>query len=119
MSELERVESSCAVGTSLLGYVHCSLTRVVEIFGPPDSGADCKTSCEWVLKDSHGQIVTLYDYRRKPSRANAIHKWHVGGTDQATEAVRTLCARLGSSFTSWAEAMEASLRARAAARRRR
>lgn len=82
-----------SIGTSLCGYVKTSYSKLVELFGEPNSDGDgYKVSTEWVLK-CHKGIVTIYDYKStalyddetlsvEAFRELPEYNWHIGGNSQ-------------------------------------
>lgn len=73
-------------GTSLQGYVDCSYSLLVDLFGQPMSGGD-KTNAKWTVKTSDGVVITIYDWK---SEIDPIHNtdWHIGGfSDKAVDAL--------------------------------
>ena len=77
------------VGTSLQGYVECSYSLLVQLFGSPMEGGD-KSKAEWVVKTDDGVVFTIYDWK---SDVDPIHntEWHIGGfNDMAMEAIHEI-----------------------------
>ena len=73
-------------GTSLMGYVHTTYDRLVEVFGEPthyESG-DGKVTAEWDIEfiDDEGDThkATVYDWKQYDlGTPNAEYDWNIGG----------------------------------------
>ena len=52
-------------GSSLIGYVNIAPAKLLDIFGEPEDGDDCKVSGEYVfaLEDDPDFGFTLYDWK--------------------------------------------------------
>lgn len=77
------------IGTSLQGYVQCSYSLLVQLFGSPMEGSD-KSKAEWVVKTDDDVVFTIYDWK---SDVDPIHNtdWHIGGfNDNAMEAIHEI-----------------------------
>lgn len=78
--------------TAFIGYLDTSFENLVKHFGLPNCiGDDYKVSTEWILKDSKGRIITIYDYKETNLYDNGLptveqfrkwksYQWHIGGT---------------------------------------
>src|SRR5689334_4275323 len=88
-------------GTSLQGYLDVPFSRVVEVFGEPNTDVDgYKVAFEWRIVFADGTVASIYDYKASalydddnPSpeqmRKNDFSDWHVGGkSKRADELVR-------------------------------
>lgn len=73
------VTNALAAGTSLVGYVHTTYDRLVDILGEPrDGSADGKTTASWTIKFEDGSIATIYDWKQ-PQTPTQDYQWHIGG----------------------------------------
>lgn len=82
--------TSEADGTSLQGYIACSYSLLVELFGTPTKGDGYKTQVEWVVKTDDGVLFTIYDWKETVDPLN-ITEWHIGGNSiKAIEAVHDI-----------------------------
>lgn len=90
------------VGTSRQGTIDVPFSRVVEVFGEPDTDVDgYKVAFEWAITFPDGTIASIYDYSASslydddlPSpeqmRKDDYSDWHIGGVrdGRAVELVR-------------------------------
>lgn len=82
---------SDVTGTCLQGYITTTYAQLVETFGEPSHDGDgYKTDAEWVLSDSRGNVVTIYNYKDgKNYNGNngldveEITDWHIGGRNES------------------------------------
>jgi hypothetical protein len=73
----------------LMGYVETTYDKLVEVFGEPVEGGD-KTTAEWYIKFSDGQMANIYDYKTDYT-PKYLFPWHVGGkTTEILEKVASL-----------------------------
>jgi len=79
MSNWKKANASERGMTSYMGSVNTTYSRLVEIFGRPNSySGDGKTNSEWVIKFDNGEIATIYDYK-EPITPTDDYDWHIGG----------------------------------------
>jgi len=72
-------KTTSADGTSLMGYLPTTYSKLVELFGEPKGGSsDGKTTCEWCLEFEDGTVVTVYDWKQE-STPTSLYNWSVGG----------------------------------------
>jgi len=83
----------------LAGYVETSFENLVRHFGLPNgNGDDYKVSTEWLLEESSGLIISIYDYKETnlydgglPSvdqfRRQKSYNWHIGGSQKGVEII--------------------------------
>ena len=82
-----------ANGTSLQGYITCSYSLLVELFGSPMEGDGYKTQAEWIVKTDDDIVFTVYDWKESTDPLN-ITEWHIGGNSaKAVEAVHDIVNR--------------------------
>lgn len=84
--------------SSLIGYVSAPYSKLVEVFGEPNSKGDqYKVDVEWVLEFQDGTVATIYNWKNGPSycglRGESVEEmteWHVGGfSDRAVSLVES------------------------------
>lgn len=68
-----------ASGTWLIGDIHISYKKLVELFGKPDSIN--WNNAEWVLKSDKGKILRLYPYYGIGDYKDNDF-WKIAGTDE-------------------------------------
>lgn len=76
-------------GTSLVGYVNTTYSKLFEKFGEPfDDGY--KTDAEWEIEFSDGKVATIYNWKNGKNYNGSegldiddITKWHIGGFDKS------------------------------------
>lgn len=73
---LRPTEPYAGNGTFLVGTVHATLSRLVDVFGPPNEEDDGDYGPGWVLEDDWGNVVTVYG---RHGCSHLSHVWHVGG----------------------------------------
>lgn len=70
--------------TGFKGEFPIAFAELVEIFGQPKYGPNCrdldKTTCEWALTFEDGTIATIYDYKTDWTPMGE-YEWHIGGHD--------------------------------------
>ncbi len=72
-------KSTSVEGTSLMGHVTTTHSKLVELFGEPKGGsADGKTTCEWVLEFENGVVGTIHDWKTE-STPKELYDWCIGG----------------------------------------
>lgn len=76
-------------GTSLVGYVNTTYSKLFEKFGEPfDDGY--KTDAEWEIEFSDGKVATIYNWKNGKNYNGSegldlddITEWHIGGFDNS------------------------------------
>jgi hypothetical protein len=76
-------------GTSLVGYVNTTYSKLFEKFGKPfDNGY--KTDAEWKIEFSDGKVAAIYNWKNgkkyngsKGLDLDDITVWHIGGFDNS------------------------------------
>lgn len=76
-------------GTSLVGYVNTTYSKLFEKFGEPfDDGY--KTDAEWAIEFSDGKVATIYNWKNGKNYNGSegldlddITVWHIGGFDKS------------------------------------
>lgn len=76
-------------GTSLVGYVNTTYSKLFEKFGEPfDDGY--KTDAEWEIEFSDGKVATIYNWKNGKNYNGSegldlddITVWHIGGFDKS------------------------------------
>ena len=68
-----------ATGTGLRGYARTTYSTLVEKLGLPNHTQGDKHTVLWVLEDSDGNIVTVYDWKQGKT-PKGEYDWHVGGS---------------------------------------
>lgn len=76
-------------GTSLVGYVNTTYSKLFEKFGEPfDDGY--KTDAEWEIEFSDGKVATIYNWKNEKNYNGSegldlddITVWHIGGFDNS------------------------------------
>lgn len=53
-----------ATGTSLVHHIKASYLELFELFGEPQECDGEKISGRWLFEDSHGNIFTVYDWKK-------------------------------------------------------
>src|SRR6266403_394819 len=79
--DYKKTNSMKANATSFHGVtVECSYDSLVKIFGEPTAIGGDKTNAEWVLENSDGKILTIYDYKESfnPITSRGSFEWHIG-----------------------------------------
>ena len=90
--KFKKANPKSANGTSLMGEIDVSYTKLCKVFGEEHSSGDgYKTDAEWCLKfDDNGQVViaTIYNYKsgknyngNRGTATSRIRDWHIGGHD--------------------------------------
>jgi hypothetical protein len=69
-----------SLGSSLQGYLPKPTTfeELAGMLGEPLPAGD-KTLAEWVVRFGDGTVATVYDYKNRGMRREALVSWHVGG----------------------------------------
>ena len=67
-----------ASGTSLMGYVTTSYSRLCEVFGAPCRFYGDKVNAEWSLRFEDGTRATVYDWK-EDEIPMGDYQWHIGG----------------------------------------
>lgn len=76
-------------GTSLVGYVNTTYSKLFEKFGEPtDDGY--KTDAEWRIEFSDGKVAAIYNWKNGKKYNGSegldiddITEWHIGGFDNS------------------------------------
>lgn len=66
-------------GTRYQDTIETSYFNLINLFGLPTFGKGDKTLCEWVLENSLGDIVTIYDWKSKTNDPELVSRWNLGG----------------------------------------
>lgn len=66
-------------GTRYQDTIETSYFNLINLFGLPTFGRGDKTLCEWVLQNSLGDIVTIYDWKSKTNDPEFVTRWNLGG----------------------------------------
>ena len=81
-------------GTSLCGYMECSVDKIRARLGPPNGCGDEITRYEWILTVTDGNnqsfTATVYDYKNSPRSEDSTHDWHIGGAESAALSCRDI-----------------------------
>ena len=83
--KVTRGDVSNIIGTGLKGYLRCSKSKLIDVFGRKTHGPspDRKVSERWIL-NIDGTIVHIYDYKSRYTRLPlAFNDFHVGGGKDA------------------------------------
>lgn len=65
-------------GTRYQDTIETSYFNLINLFGLPTFGKGDKTLCEWVLENSLGDIVTIYDWKSKTNDPELVSRWNLG-----------------------------------------
>lgn len=66
-------------GTRYQDTIETSYFNLIKLFGLPTFGKGDKTLCEWVLQNTLGDIVTIYDWKSKTNDPELVSRWNLGG----------------------------------------
>ena len=68
----------------LVGYISTTYHILVETFGFPNVGPNesGKSTCEWWIKNSNDDIISIYDWKNERTPIFEKYDWHIGGTSQ-------------------------------------
>lgn len=77
-------------GTSLVGYVNTTYSKLFEKFGEPTDGDGHKFDAEWEIEFSDGEVATIYNWKNGKGYKGSegldvvdITKWHIGGFNKS------------------------------------
>ncbi len=108
MVDFKKDDNAESNGSCLQGYFGCSYRQLVALLGAPSSDTwgspydgDGKVSTEWLVRDEHDNVFTVYDYKETslyddclPSvadfRRQIFHRWHIGGHGSCADFVAWL-----------------------------
>jgi len=65
-------------GTSLMGYVTTSYSRLCDVFGDPCRRNGDKIKVEWSLRFEDGTRASVYDWK-EDEIPMGNYQWHIGG----------------------------------------
>ena len=85
-------------GTSFVGYVNTTYSKLFEKFGEPIDGDGYKTDAEWEIEFSDGKVATIYNWRIGKNYNGSegldiddITVWRIGGFDNSVaERIRKI-----------------------------
>lgn len=85
--EFRRADVDNIGGTSLMGCIDTTYSRLVSVFGDPHLVNGDKTNAEWILMFNDGTIATIYDWKEPTvplgcHNCHNCHNWHIGGLSQ-------------------------------------
>lgn len=73
-------------GTSLIGYVNTTYSKLFEKFNEPTNGDGYKIDAEWEIEFPDGEIATIYNWKNGKNymgsegyEVDEITYWHIGG----------------------------------------
>ena len=77
-------------GTSLVGYVNTTYSKLLEKFDEPTGGDGYKIDAEWEIEFLDGKVATIYNYKDGKNYNGSegldiddITEWHIGGFDNS------------------------------------
>ena len=82
-------------GSSLVGYVNTTYSKLVEKFNEPTNADGYKIDAEWKIEFPDGEIATIYNYKDGKNyngseglEVEEITEWHIGGfNDSVVERI--------------------------------
>jgi hypothetical protein len=88
---MKLTDPSNANGTSLVGHILSTYNKLVQLFGIPNGSPsfDGKVKNEWVLENSDGQVVTIYDWKLSENLSHypdETYHWHIGAHNRSAAA---------------------------------